>query len=236
MLARPWLEQLRGELTRRKLPPPYVERLMSELSDHVSDSLEDPMSTDAKDFHALAHRLGSPQEVATAAATEYRRTHFCGRHPILTFVLLPIVALPLLWASGMVVMLASAKAFGLETGGDGVGGAVWHWASVNAPLIVLGVLVLPIALAAAVFCRIASTAGVSWKWTLSACGILAAIGGAAMANVVLPGMAEKGMVTFGLGIGTHPSEAQLLQFALPLAIGAWAIWRQAAKHRDACAV
>jgi hypothetical protein len=229
--ARPWLERFENELRKRKLPPLYVERLLSELSDHFYDSLEDPMSTDAKDLRTLAQHVGSPRDIAATAAKEYRRAHICRRHPIVTFVLLPILALPILWAASLIVIIALAKAFGLETGGEGIGGTVWRWASINAPLVVLGVLIVPIGIAAAAFCGIVARAGVSWQWTLAACAILALVGGMAMVNIVLPGVADGGRVTFGLGLGAHPTEAQLLQFALPLGMAAWAIWRQSGRSR-----
>ncbi len=231
MDAQRWLEQFERELIRRKLPPLYVERLLSELSDHLFDSLEDPMSTDAKDLRSLVQRVGTPHEVASSAALEHRRAHICRRHPIVSFVLLPLVALPLLWAGSLFVLIALAKAFGLETGGEGVGSAIGHWARVNAPLVSLAMLIVPIGVAAFVFCRIAARSDVTWKWTLAACGILAIVGGMAMVNIVMPGAANKGTVMFGMGLGMRPTEAQLAQFALPLDIAALAIWRQVA-HRQ----
>ena len=83
----------RAELARRKLPPLYVERFVSELSDHLTDWREDRMSTDAKDLHGVFERLGSPGQVAASAAQEYRRARFSRRHPVLMFVVLPLVAL-----------------------------------------------------------------------------------------------------------------------------------------------
>jgi hypothetical protein len=224
--ARPWLEQLRAELAKQHLPPLYVERLMSELSDHIFDSLEDPMSTDVKEIGHVATRLGAPERVAIAAAKEFRGARFCRRHPLVMFVVLPVFALPILWTACVIALVALCKWFGLETAGPGIGGGVWHWATVNAPFVVLVTIAGPIGLAAWLFCRMATKAGVSWKWTLAASLILAVIGGAAMAQVVLPGAGSKGSVMLGLSLSTHPSAAQLLQFALPLAIGAWAVFRQ----------
>ena len=39
--GREWLNQLQAALARQKLPPFYVERFVAELSDHITDSLED---------------------------------------------------------------------------------------------------------------------------------------------------------------------------------------------------
>ncbi|HEY2894336.1 MAG TPA: hypothetical protein VGJ16_08990, partial [Pirellulales bacterium] len=83
MDAQRWLSRFRLELTRHRLPPPYVERLAQELSDHIHDFMEDRMSTDAKDLPRLGRHLGAPSRVATEAAAEYRRGKFAARHPIL---------------------------------------------------------------------------------------------------------------------------------------------------------
>ena len=86
-----WLHELRAELARRKLPPLYVERFVSEMSDHFSDCMEDRMSTDAKDLHGVFQRLGTPGDVARSAAHEFRQARFSRRHPVLMFVVLPVL-------------------------------------------------------------------------------------------------------------------------------------------------
>ena len=89
MDAQQWLNQLQAALARQKLPPFYVERLVAELSDHITDSLEDRMSTDAKDLRHFTSPLGSPTAVAAAAIGEFRKRRFSTRHPVLTFVVMP---------------------------------------------------------------------------------------------------------------------------------------------------
>jgi hypothetical protein len=39
-LDQPWLEALREQVKRQKLPPRYAERLFQELSDHIQDIQE----------------------------------------------------------------------------------------------------------------------------------------------------------------------------------------------------
>jgi hypothetical protein len=224
--AKRWLRELRAELGRRKLPPLYVERFVGELSDHVNDVLEDPMSTDAKDLHGVFDRLGAPRRVADAAAREYRQARFSGRHPVLVFVVLPILALPVLWAAAIVALVAAIKLLGLESGRVVTSEAAWRWADAVVPYVVVGLMVIPIALAAAFFCRLAARSAVSWKWCLIACVLLAVIGGMAMAQFALPTDTSRGTLRFGFGVQMRPSASQMLQFLLPLAIGGWAIWRQ----------
>jgi hypothetical protein len=223
--ARPWLNELRAELARRKLPPLYVERFVLELSDHFSDCMEDRMSTDAKDLHGVFQRLGSPGQVASSAAQEYRRAKFSRRHPVLMFVLLPVLSLPVLWCTSIMAVMLMVKMLGIETGNSTTATA-WRVADAAMPFLVVGLMVVPVAVAAAFFCRIAARAGVSWRWSLAACCLIAVLGSAAMTQFVLPTETTKGMLTFGFRLALKPTASQALQFLAPMAICGWAMWRQ----------
>jgi hypothetical protein len=87
-------------------------------------------------------------------------------------------------------------------------------------------LLVPVALAAAFFSRLAIAADVSWKWTLAACFVLALAGGLAMCDFSLPTEHARGRFTLGYRLAIYPTASQALQFVLPLAIGGWAAWRQ----------
>ena len=226
MDSKHWLSQLRAELARRKLPPQYVERFVVELSDHVTDFLEDRMSTDAKDLHGVFQRLGEPGQLADSAAKEYRKGRFSRRHPLLMFVVLPVLSLPGLWVAYVLGMLLTAKSLGLESGKVDTATTVWQWANACAPFFVMGMLLVPVGLTTAFFCRLARNAGVSLKWTIVACFVLALLGGLATSQFVLPTETTQGRLTVSFGFGLHPSSLQVLQFLLPLAIGGWAVWRQ----------
>jgi hypothetical protein len=224
--AQHWLRELRAELARRRLPPAYVERFVVELSDHITDFLEDRMSTDAKDLHGVFDRLGVPGQVADVAAKEYRKGRFSRRHPLLMFAVLPILSLPVLWVAYVLCMLLTAKFLGLESGKVDTGTALWQWANACAPFLVVGMLLVPVGLATAIFCRLARRAGVSLKWTIVACFVLALLGGVATSQFMLPTETTKGQLMVGFGVALRPSALQTLQFLLPLAIGGWAVWRQ----------
>lgn len=234
MDARPWLDNLRRELARQNLPPFYVERLVEELTDHITDCMEDRMSTDAKDLRSLAARLGAARDIAAAAQSEYCKTNFWGRHPILSFVLLPILALPIVWAAAFVIVLFASKLLGLDTGGN-ASESLAEWARWSMPGVVFLSLFVPIVAVAALVCRMGSRAGVHWRWTVIACAIVAVVGGTAMANIVLPIGASRGQMTFGFGVSQYPTPGQLLQFAAPLALGIWAGWRQSDRRRSVLA-
>lgn len=234
MDARPWLETLRRELARQNLPPFYVERLVEELSDHFTDFMEDRMSTDAKDLRSVASHLGTVRDIAAAAHSEFRKTTFWGRHPIVSFVLLPILALPAVWAVSFIVVLLTAKLLGFESGGS-PSQAMTEWAEWAMPGVLFAALFAPVVAVAALVCRLGQRAGVNWKWTVCACSIVAVIGGMAIANIVLPSGAAQGKMTFGFGLSQSPSLAQILQFVAPLSIGIWAGWRQSDRSRSVLA-
>ncbi len=226
MDARPWLNELRAELARRKLPPLYVERFVLELSDHFSDCMEDRMSTDAKDLHGVFQRLGSPSQVASSAAQEFRRAKFSRRHPVLMFVLMPVLSLPILWFSKIALVILLIKTLGIEEGKVDIHSTVWRSADAALPYLMVAMTAMPVAIAATCFCMLARRADVNWKWLLAACGVLAIVGCAGMAQITLPTATSTGSLSFGLGYSAHPSPLQMLQFLVPLAIGGWAIWRQ----------
>lgn len=234
MDAQPWLENLRRELAHKNLPPFYVERIVEELSDHLTDFMEDRMSTDAKDLRSVVARLGTARDVATAAHSEYQRTSFWGRHPFLGFIVLPVVALPLAWAAAFAVVLLIAQRLGLGTGGN-ASPALSAWANWATPGVVFGLLFTPIVVIAALICRQGGRSGVNWKWTVIACSVVAVVGGTAMANVVLPHGNSHGTMHFGFGLSQVPSVAQTIQFAVPLALGIWAGWRQSERGRSVLA-
>lgn len=231
MNAERWLLELRTELVRRKLPPLYVERMVLELGDHLSNLLEDRMSTDAKDLHGVFDRLGSPGHVAASAAREFRKARFSQRHPVLMFVLAPVLSLPLLWCASILGVLLMVKMLGIESG-NSTTTAVWQATDAAIPYLIVALMVIPVAAAAAFFCRVAARAGVSWKWSLAACCLIAVLGSAAMTHFVLPTETSQGTLSFGLRFALWPTASQLLQFVAPLAICGWAIWRQVKANRQ----
>ena len=216
-----WLENVLAECGRQHLPPVYVERLVGELSDHLTEFMEDSKSMDASELQPTL--LGSASEIAAAATGEYRRRRFSGRHPWLAFVVAPIITLPLLWAASVVLLVFGAKALGFDSDNPTVTADISRWASGMLPFAVVATLVLPVVVATISFCRLAVKSAVSQRWILACCVILAIVGGAANSSVSLPTPGTKGSVAFGFGVSLPPSPQQLAQFMLPLLIGCWMI-------------
>jgi hypothetical protein len=87
-------------------------------------------------------------------------------------------------------------------------------------------VLVPVGLATALFCHMARKVGVSLKWIIALSFILALLGGLATSRFVLPTETSQGQLMIGFGIALRPTALQMLQFLLPLAIGAWVVWRQ----------
>ncbi|QDT71715.1 hypothetical protein I41_08750 [Lacipirellula limnantheis] len=219
MSVQRWLEEVRTGCRRRRLPSAYVERLVGELSDHLTDLMEDTMSMEA--FERPSTLLGSASEIVAAASSEYRRRRFSGRHPWLAFVIAPTLSLPILWAGSLSLLIFGAKALGFASESPTATAETSHWATQMLPFAVFGTLILPIVVAAVAFCLLAVKTAVSRRWMLACCLILAIVGGAANSSVSLPSPGTKGSVAFGFGVSLPPSPQQIAQFLLPLLIGCW---------------
>lgn len=216
-----WPDRLRQALLRQGLPSDYVSRLVDELSDHAADLYRENPSMDAeRDFEI---RLGTPEQVAAVAAEEFRRRTFAGRHPAATFVAGPVVVV----SAGLVACVLTVVAVSYLV--DFVtAGALRANDAVKAPpsraemnlMQALSFLVrfAPFALSAGYFARLARRSGLR-TWGIAACGIttLAALCFTSQVGPATP----DGMGAWMLAVGWRVTLDQLLQAAVPLALGAW---------------
>src|SRR5262249_24026769 len=88
-----YLDALRSELSRRDLPREYLERVVREIADHQQDIQEELGPSDS------TRRLGDMRRLADALVAGFRARTFCGRHPLLTFVLAPIPVSIVAWTA-----------------------------------------------------------------------------------------------------------------------------------------
>jgi hypothetical protein len=211
-----WLEDVLDQLKRQELPPPYVERLQRELSDHLRDIQEEKQGMDAEMVDTPDARMGEPSDLAQFIGSEFRKQSFSQKHPIVTFAVMPVLLLlgiwAGLWAGEMILVFGLAGLLGepveFESGATSL--------SLTEQLIVCGGIWVPVALTTAIFCRSARRNRVNWRWPLLTAATLA----------VFPGMTVRVTPTMLL-VGVPPAitAALLLQALLPLAIGGWYSWR-----------
>ena len=200
----------------RSVPPAWRERLLEELTDHLSDLKEEAdMETLAED------RLGSPETIAAAAATEYRKLGFFARRPVLTYwigplVLVPVTVLLVLFLTSIVlgVMLeAGLWALGVQPSDVDVA-----MDNAMAQALVFPMRFLPFALAAWFFCRVARRHGRGWQSVLPACGIVAAYALIYTVTLTAKTAEQPGLLMIGLGLSPSTWWLNFLQAAVPLVI------------------
>lgn len=223
-----WLEELRTELQTRRLPRRYVTRLLRELSDHVTDGRENPMSKDAPQVPGPLERLGSPQLVAESAARELRARSFAARHPVWTFGVLPpllaiLVAAALLLGPGAILatLLDAPPLDEYETS---------PWAHIVAQGYVVGCIVAASLLVVLAFIGLAKRCALARRWPMTAALVTALVCGGLWTGATPKTAETMGTVMVGLPRSLGPAGIafpQLLQFAAPLALAAWLTRRRA---------
>ncbi len=209
----PWLEQLRELVNRQGLPPQYMERLFEELSDHFQDIQEEKKRMDAEQVSTPDARMGEPSELAQFVGGEYRKRRFSQKHPVVMFAALPVLLLLCIW-SGLGLLAYGIG--GMLAGPAGPAESVVSLTKTE-QLICCGIIWLPVALTAVIFCRAAQRQRVSWRRPMLTAATLA----------VFPGMMVRlnsSMLIIGLPYPTM-SVTALIQLMLPLAIGSWYSWR-----------
>lgn len=211
------LNQLRGELSRRRLPPHYIARAVREIEGHCEDIASERQDSEAASEATLCRRLGDPVRLAADMASEFRAQHFAGRHPWLVFLGAPLpctMALAAVWYFiGFCVLEAV--------------GALVPQARANTAAIVLvqcfcvGGVAVPLLGVTMIFARWALRAGCGLRWVCAACVLQCLLGASVHTNLTLPTAPGKG--SFSIGLGVPP--ANLAMLLLPCACAAAVAWR-----------
>jgi hypothetical protein len=212
MYTQKWHDEVVEAMRNQGLPGYYIRRFADELSAHLQDVLqENPLMDDA----TIYSRLGQPDDLAEHALRTLRQSKFCGRHPLLAFVVLPIPAVLLILATATFGLLCLSKLLPDE----------WIAENANAfgaTAICLMIRFVPFLLASALFCRAAWRAGCSWRWSLVATMLISVLAALFVVNLTLPTHGPNtGRLVMGLAI--PPNVGQLPQFLAPLAM-AGLIW------------
>jgi hypothetical protein len=233
----PWLDEVLRRLTKRGLPPNYVQRFAEELSDHLEDIKEENMNTEADAYS----RLGKPEQVADAAVAAYQRHSFLGRHPMaafLVFAISPVVSLLALFCLAYCGVYVFYFAYE-QLGGDI--NAIRHLPGASAVMpyvLSLLTIVLPAIIASSLYCWLVRRLGIGRKWLLLACIMLAVVAAMPCCSVTLSNV--PGHSAFRWGVLNPQSikdlfdvipwifcrPQQLMQFLVPLAIAWWFMRRK----------
>ncbi len=231
------------ELVRRGLPVEYASGAAAELADHHRDVVDELRATGLDNSAAeteAANRLGDRRSLVKKSVREFQRRHWCGRWPLLTFLLGPIPLLFLIWAATMLVALCilwPLEKMGLELNAppDGIistGERVGLYVAQGLYLFVAPALVM------FVLARLIKRSAMGSHWLCLGAGVLAAFVGlflfdySDVVRVDLP--ADKVMMVMGLPMFeswaatwkwyTH-DPLHIVQFLLPLGIAAAMVLR-----------
>jgi predicted signal transduction protein with EAL and GGDEF domain len=156
-------------------PIVQVRRLVQEVADHREDlrqaALSEGLSGSGAETRADA-QLGNPLDLAERLAMALRQSSWWGRHFIIGFCLLPLLAVPVLW--GLLVLLGLWLEFAMSYG---LNSNQLHIAA-DKPDSFHHILMavhctdyLAIALVTLLFCWLARRSAVSLTWMVIACGI-----------------------------------------------------------------
>jgi len=175
MLNTDFIKQLRCQLVNLGCPIARVRRLVREVADHREDlkqaALSDGLSESAAEIHADT-LLGNPLELAERLTMALRQSSWWGRHSIIGFCVLPLLAVPVLWSLLMFLSLWLAFAIGYALDQNRLHVAADNPANFHHMfLVVHGADCLAIALVTLLFCWLARRSALSFKWTVTACVI-----------------------------------------------------------------
>jgi hypothetical protein len=232
-----WPEQLRDDLRRQGLPALYIDRLVEELADHAADLCEE-QNMEVREAY---NQLGRTAELSAVARSEFDRWTFAGRHPILTFVLGPLIFAPAVFVACLLAafLLAWVVGASLEILAPGFVSQLEHGSAAEVWCIRgfnLYARFLPFAIVAWLYCRLGQRRA-TLRWSYVACAVTGLIAALLFTKAAPSTAGEMGTYTVGLGPPPHPR--QLLQVVPPLAIAAFFLLRGAAgakrsQHAPVC--
>ncbi|MSM41424.1 MAG: hypothetical protein GJT30_17535 [Geobacter sp.] len=218
------LDWLKTTLIRRGIPVRQACRLVGELADHVEDAENDLLlaGKSPREAALLAReKLGGMELLADEISTCFAKRTFWGKHPVLSFVLLPLFSfalipiVPIVTGNLLVRFLDRLKEQGIGYDLQ----AVLSYCNNG----FLAYQYLLAAVCAAGFIGIATRYACSMKWAAAATGILAVLGGLLVSVLTVgppvhAGAHLSGTITLGFELSDMFSPERIVRFSLPLAM------------------
>src|SRR5262245_57827106 len=164
------IEEFKRRLVELGCPLGRIRRNIQELADHhedlKNDALEEGLSEAAAEARAT-QRLGEPVALAERVAAVLRNSSWCGRHPVLSFCILPPLGILFIAFLGLLCEWAIVR---------------WYFSSEELNIlandergldffrvILKGTYYGAVALTTTMFCRLAWRSARGLKWALAAC-------------------------------------------------------------------
>ena len=204
-----FIEQLRCRLVELGCPGRQMRRLIQEITDHREDlgpaaALKGLSGAEAETW--VNTMLGDPRQLAEKQMTMLRRSSWFGRYSLISFFLLPLLTVPVLWCLLLAfdIWAGYVVGFGLDpkkfhAAADNP--VIFHHlvlAFIGADYVTFGLLTL-------LFYWLARRAAVGWRWVWAACGVC-------LLYALFTWVRIKPH-NFTIGLSTHP---QWLQAVIPL--------------------
>lgn len=169
-----FIKQLQCRLVELGCPRAQLQRLSREIAEHRDDIKQAALAEGLSDAGADAQvnaKLGDPHYLAEHQMAMLRQSSWAGRHAVISFCLLPLLTVPVLWA--LLLFLNLYMEFMLYGWND----RKLHEAG-NNPVIFHHVVIevhcadfAAISLVTLFFCWLARRSAVSLTWMMTACGI-----------------------------------------------------------------
>lgn len=170
-----YIQTLRRRLVELGCPMKQVGRLVREFADHRDDLKQAALTEglSAADAEVRANtQLGDPLVLAEQMMVTLRRSSWWGRHYVVTFGLLPLLAYPLLWALVLVLELLVVITLGYGWDSKKLDVAANNPVAFHHLLMACCVMdYLAIALATLLFCWLARRTAVKLKWLAISCAL-----------------------------------------------------------------
>ena len=219
-----WLEAVALQLHSTGVGVREQQRLLAELRDHIDDlyceERNHAMSIEALNGGLLEQRLGKPEEVAAAAAVHAPRDKFARRHPIVTFLLLPIPALVLLWTTYTLGLAGLLQLFREYKDAD--------WAVSLIGILIHGLAYVPAVALILLIAWVAVRSRSRIAWWLAASVMVAVVSWLMMVSFSMPTTPGTGQLQVGMGF--PPNIACWPQFAVPLLVAlallGYSLWQR----------
>jgi len=175
-----FIEPLRRRLVELGCPMKQVRRLVREVADHREDLKQAALAEGLSETEAEARAntsLGDPVLLAEDLMASLRRSTWWGRHHVVAFGLLPLLAYPVLWALLFTLELALEFALGYSWDAKKLQVAVNNPVTFRHLSLALHFMdYAAIASVALLFGRLARRSAVKFKWTVIACAICSVYG------------------------------------------------------------
>lgn len=170
-----YLEQMRGRLISLGCPTAHIHRLVREVADHREDLKQAGLAEGLSETDAEARAnvlLGDPLYLADEMMTAVRRSSWWGRHYIVTFGLLPVLAYPVLWFLLLTVELLLTFMLGYGWDIKKLHAAADNPVALHHLHLAFQFMnYLAIALATLLFCWLARRTAVKLQWMAVSCAI-----------------------------------------------------------------